>query len=268
MTYHNPNVAPRRVVASPYAVAKQNQARAAIARMSMSGLGQTTTPDASLLPPPVQEGGVATGLKIGWAAVALLAIGIFWYTANPPHSVIGNTKRRTTRKNAAWGRTAAQRAKRTWELALHEYDSQKHRANAQTRDWLLDQVVLARKKYDEALLGGRTRPGLAKNRTVVTPGRISMIEERLRRAKTSQEQRKAIHSAQYALEDLYEYAPDSPEVKRIRRSINATLGFRQNRGRRKSKLAKNRYYYYANPSRRVKPNRYWYYANKGKSTGR
>jgi hypothetical protein len=59
-------------------------------------LGQTppATTDASLRPPPVQDSGISTGLKIGWGAVAVIAIGLFWFTANPEKVVWGNKKKR------------------------------------------------------------------------------------------------------------------------------------------------------------------------------
>lgn len=53
-------------------------------------LGQTPPADAALSPPPVQDTGVSAGLKIGWAAVAVVAIGLFWFTVNPDKAVWAN----------------------------------------------------------------------------------------------------------------------------------------------------------------------------------
>jgi hypothetical protein len=129
MTYHNkPGTSSR--VTDPYAGARQDHHRAVLSHVTqaaMSGLGATATgsrpmryqtagagfpranfparlpgqlgqtppptTDASLSPPPVQDSGLSTGLKIGWGAVAVIAIGLFWFTVNPEKVVWANKKK-------------------------------------------------------------------------------------------------------------------------------------------------------------------------------
>jgi len=90
MTYHAKNTTS---VADPWTVAKQQQYRAALARVSAaSGFGQDV-PAAN--PPAVAAD--STAVKVGWVAVVALAAGLFYFTVNPPRQMAANRRRRMRR---------------------------------------------------------------------------------------------------------------------------------------------------------------------------
>lgn len=92
MTYHM-NGLGAAPTSDPWTVRKQQQYRAALARVSAaSGFGQDV-PAAN--PPAVAAD--STAVKVGWVAVVALAAGLFYFTVNPPRQMTANRRRRMRR---------------------------------------------------------------------------------------------------------------------------------------------------------------------------